>query len=343
MNWYQRQQGRPARTPDYRITLAGQRISPELNARLRSLTLTDRRGLEADQLDIELEDHDGRLELPPRGAELHLAIGWKGEPLIDRGTYIVDELEHTGAPDALTIRARSADLRADLPGKRSQSWEDIAVRDIIDTIAARHGLEPKVGTGLGGIRIGHIDQTDESDLHFLARLAERYDAIATIKAGNLLFVPAGEATTASGIAIPPVQLRRRLGDRHRYVTADRNAYTGVLAYWNNTSHAKREEVIAGTDDNVKRLRPTYASEQDALDAARAEWKRLQRGSAEMSLDFAEGRPDLYPETPVWLIGWKPQIEATPWLITEVTHTLTDTAYTQAIQMEIRNTDQTAPY
>ena len=339
----QMQQGRPARVPAYALTIAGQRISPQLNARLQRLTLTDRRGLEADQLDLVLTDHDGALELPPRGAEIHLALGWKGEGLVDRGAYIVDEVEHSGTPDTLTIRARSADMREDLPGKRSQSWDGLAVRDIIATIAARHGLESKVGATLAGIRVGHIDQTDESDLHFLTRLAERYDAVATIKAGILLFLPAGQGTTAGGLPIPPMQLRRRIGDQHRYVVADRDAYTGVKAYWNDTAHAARQEVIAGTDENTKALRPTYASEEDALAAARAEWQRLQRGGAEFTLDLAEGRPDLYPETPIWLIGWKPKIEATPWLITEVTHTLNESAYTCRVELEIRNTDQAAPY
>lgn len=343
INLNQMQQGRPARVPAYALTIAGQRISPQLNARLQRLSLTDRRGLEADQLDITLEDHDNRLDLPPRGAEITLALGWKDEGLIDRGTYIVDEIEHAGAPDTLTIRARSADMRTSLPGKRSQSWDEVTLRDIIATIAGRHELEHRIADQLAGIPVKHIDQTDESDLHFLTRLAERYDAVATVKAGILLFLPAGQGTTAGGLPIPPMQLRRRVGDRHRYVVADRDAYTGVLAYWSDTSGAKREEVIAGTDDNPKRLRPTYASEQDALEAARAEWQRLQRGGAEFALDLAEGRPDLYPETPIWLIGWKPQIEATPWLITEVVHSLTETAYTTALQMEIRNTDQAAPY
>lgn len=101
--------------PDYRISLQGQVISPEFRARLALLTLHDRRGMQADQLDITLTDDDGMLDIPPTGAELTLAIGWKGQPLTERGTYIVDEVEHTGAPDTLNIRASSADMRQGLP------------------------------------------------------------------------------------------------------------------------------------------------------------------------------------------------------------------------------------
>ncbi|SHF00029.1 hypothetical protein SAMN02745148_01562 [Modicisalibacter ilicicola DSM 19980] len=343
MSWLTQQMARPARMPDYRISLQGEVITPRFRGRVESLRLTDRRGLEADQLDLVLTDDDGALALPPRGAELTLAIGWKGEALVERGVFIVDEVEHSGAPDKLSIRARSADMRGSLPGKRTQSWHQLTIDDIVTTIAKRHELTPKIGKHLGGIRVSHIDQTDESDLNFLTRLAERFDAVATVKAGNLLLIPAGAATTASGLEITPIQLRRQDGDQHRYVVTDRDSYTGVIAYWNDVSGAKRQEVIAGDDDNAKRLRPTYASSEDAIAAAQGEWQRLQRGHAEFTLSLAEGRPDLYPETPAWLLGWKREVEETPWLITEVIHDISDSAYTASLQFEIRNTDQQAPY
>ncbi|WP_416139059.1 phage late control D family protein [Halomonas sp. HK25] len=326
---------RPAHRPSYRLTLAGQVISPELEARLMRLRLTDRRGLEADQLDITLSDHDGRLALPRHGAELTLALGWAEAGLVDRGRFIVDEVEHSGAPDVLVIRARSADMRQQLPGKRSQSWHEVTLGDIVTTIADRHDLTPAIGALLEGVYLEHLDQTDESDLHFLTRLADQHDAIATIKAGRLLFMPAGQGSTASGRAIAPVTLRRGVGDEHRYIEADRDAYTGVLAYWHDPDAATRAEVIAGSDENVKRLRHTYATRDDAVSAAKSEWQRIQRGIAEASLTLAEGRPDLYPETPVTLAGFKAELDAKPWLITNVTHELTDTAYTSGVTLELQ--------
>ncbi|RUR46217.1 contractile injection system protein, VgrG/Pvc8 family [Vreelandella populi] len=328
--------------PDYRITLQDQVISPEFRARLSMLTLHDRRGMQADQLDITLTDDDGMLDIPPTGAELTLAIGWKGQPLTERGIFTVDEVEHTGAPDTLNIRASSANMRQGLPGKRTQSWDSVTVRDIITTIAKRHDLTPSVGVTLAGARITHIDQTDESDLHFLTRLAERFDAVATVKTSHLIFVPTGQATTASGLEIPPIQLHRQSGDQHRYLMAERDAFTGVTALWNNTAHATREAVTVGNPQNAQQLRHTYASEEEALEAAQAEWQRIQRGVAYFSITQAVGNPDIFPETPVWCLGWKPQIDATPWIITEVTHNLTDASYTTALQLETCSGPPTAP-
>ena len=319
--------------PSYRITLDGTDITPRINGRLISLTLREQRGLEADQLDITLADHDGQLAIPPRGAELQVAFGWQEEGLVDKGRFTVDEVQHTGTPDQLTIRARSADMRGQLPGKRTQGWHDVTLGEIVTTIAGRNALEPVVAAVLNGIRIGHIDQTDESDLNFLTRLGERYDAIAAIKAGRMLFTVAGQGLTASGRAMPAITLTRRDGDQHRYSVTDRDAYSGVKAYWNDTRGAERQTVLAGTEENAKQLRPTYATEDDAIAAARAEWQRIQRGMAEFELTLALGRADLLPETPLTLAGFKPQIDATAWLVSEVTHSLNDEGFTSSIKLE----------
>ena len=319
--------------PSYHITLDGTDITPRINGRLISLTLREQRGLEADQLDITLADHDGQLAIPPRGAEMQVAFGWQEEGLVDKGRFTVDEVQHTGTPDQLTIRARSADMRGQLPGKRTQGWHDVTLGEIVTTIAGRNALEPVVAAVLNGIRIGHIDQTDESDLNFLTRLGERYDAIAAIKAGRMLFTVAGQGLTASGRAMPAITLTRRDGDQHRYSVTDRDAYSGVKAYWNDTRGAERQTVLAGTEENAKQLRPTYATEDDAIAAARAEWQRIQRGMAEFELTLALGRADLLPETPLTLAGFKPQIDATAWLGSEVTHSLNDEGFTSSIKLE----------
>ena len=196
------------RAPAYRLVVNGQDITPKINNRLVSLTLTDNRGLEADQLDILLTDHDGLLSIPPLGAELQLWLGWAGTGLTYKGSYTVDETEHSGAPDVLTIRARSADLRAGLTRKRERSWHGITLADVINTIATAYSLRPVIDIVLGGILVPHIDQADESDANLLTRLGQDHDAIATVKAGHLLLMPVGASKTASGLDLPHIQHTR---------------------------------------------------------------------------------------------------------------------------------------
>lgn len=227
--------------PAYMLTLDGADITQNFSDRLIGLTMTDNRGFEADQLDIALDDTDGLVELPLRGASLTLWLGWQGSALVNKGSFTVDEIEHRGAPDTLTIRGRSADFRGSLNSRREQSWHDTTLGVIVETIAQRNKLTASVADSLKAIAIPHIDQTQESDAAFLSRLAERNGATVSVKAGKLLFLKAGSAMTASGKPIPQMTVERGDGDRHQFAIADREAYTGVTAKWLHTRDPKPQK------------------------------------------------------------------------------------------------------
>ncbi len=103
----------------------------------------------------------------------------------------MDEIEHTGAPDELTIRARSADFRETLNIRREKSWHQTTVGAVVKEIAARHNLKMALGKELADKVLDHLDQTNESDGSFLVRLARQFGAIASVKNGNLLFIRRG--------------------------------------------------------------------------------------------------------------------------------------------------------
>lgn len=71
--------------PAFMLKLDNEDITQDFSDRLINLTMTDNRGFEADQLDIELDDADGQISMPPRGATLTLWLGWQGAALIKKG------------------------------------------------------------------------------------------------------------------------------------------------------------------------------------------------------------------------------------------------------------------
>jgi phage protein D len=79
------------------VVLDGQDLTDRLAPRLLDLSLTESRGDEADELNLRLHDHDGRVALPRRGVTLQVAIGWRESGLFDKGTFVVDDVEHSGA------------------------------------------------------------------------------------------------------------------------------------------------------------------------------------------------------------------------------------------------------
>ena len=301
--------------PDYQLTVNGRDISRAIkaDARLISLTLTESRGDEADQLDIELDDSDGALDLPKKGAELALRLGWEGLGLVDKGTFEVDEVEHQGAPDRISIRARAAEMRREMRTRKEKSWHDTTIGAIVETIAKQNNLTPRVDP----------------------RLAKKHDAVATVKKGHLVFLPINGTKSSSGQELGAITITRAAGDQHRYHSADRNAYSGVRAYWHDKNGAEKKSVLVGTEENEKRLKDTYGSEADAMAAARAEQGRVERGKATMELTLALAQPELMPQTGVTLAGFKREIDATPWLAVKLTHSMGDQGFTTRLELETK--------
>ncbi|OLI39576.1 phage late control protein, partial [Xanthomonas oryzae pv. oryzae] len=179
-----------------------------------------------------------------------------------------------------------------------------------------------------------LDQANESDMNLLTNLGQRFDAVATVKAGALVFAPIGAGTTATGKPLPTVTLTRRDGDQHRYSVADRDAYTGVRAYWTDKGKAKRQSVLVGTDDNAKRLRESYADEATARQHAHAELERVKRGVAKFDYTLAIGRADLFPEQALTMSGFKPEIDGQLWLIAKTTHAINGSSgFTTSLELE----------
>lgn len=437
------------RKPIYRITVEGDDITADMKDRLIELSLTDNPGFEADQLDITLDDSDGLLDLPPRGAVLSVQIGFEDSGLVDKGTFTVDEVSHSGPPDRMIIRARSVDMRGGLTTQRERSWHKTTVGDMVAKIAEEVGLTPAVAEKLRGQYIEHIDQTNESAANLLQRVAAMFDAFATVKAGRLLFGHLGAGITVGGKPISRLVIQRRDGDSHTFSIADRETFTHVKATWNDTERADKGEVIWGQEEddaennkpatpapteekqrryknidpvqksrskahrlavkqwgkvsaadrqkydavsvpykdstlqvegvvlygkedeeakrsrakkradkdkaraeepaptveldrngaeNIKTLRHVYANRTNAIRGARTEWRRLKRAMANFEYTLAEGLPQLYPEVPVTVRGFKPSIDGTDWYVRKVTHTLSDAGLISRVTLEMRATE-----
>ncbi|ORJ21638.1 hypothetical protein BS639_09075 [Rouxiella silvae] len=346
--------------PDHRLSIDGV-VLTALDERLMSLSLTDNRGFEADRLELTIDDSDGRVVMPSRGAKIAVAIGWAGKPLVDKGLFTVDEITHQGPPDRLIIAARSADFRETFNVKREYSWHNVKVSDVVSAIAGRYDLIPAVSASLKDIEIDHADQTNESDISFLTRMAEMLGAIATIKNGQLLFIVPGMGVSQSGRVLPAVMITRASGDGHSFRIADRDAYTGVQTYWLDLNFGKKKpttvkrrrkkkpvavtpasskkegDYMEGAEGNVFVMRKTFKTERAAKRAAAAKWRELQRGAAEFSITLARGREDLYPELHANVSGFKPIIDQADWVIHRVTHSIDDSGFLTVLELEVRLT------
>ena len=362
-------------TPVAMLTINGKPFNTDALSRIISISLTDKSGFEADELTVSLSDHDGKLALPPKSAEITIALGYIETGIVDKGSYKITEVSWSGAPDTLHITAQSADTSDRFSEAKEKSWHKTSLKEIIESIAATNGYTPIIGKAYQDEKIDHIDQSNESDAAFLSRLAERYDAIATVKHGRLLFVSSGEATTAGGQPLPTIRITRNSGDQYTFRYSNTESYNAVRAYYIDKQTGKKHEVVI-TEDNydpvkktvtttkkyktkrkdgkthktttkevteikqadttgkkIKTLRHTYQSPKTAATGARAAYKKLKRGAMEFDISLAIGRPDVAPESPVTLQGFKPEIDAEKWVGKETVHTLDSNGLTTAVKLQ----------
>ncbi len=325
--------------PDWRVTLDGEDLTSKIAPRLISLRLTERLSETSDQLDIVMHDHDGALEIPTHGQIINVQMGWKRGSevttgLVDKGSFKVDEAEHSGPPDIITIRARSANLDSGYRTRKDKSWKDVTIKAIIDQVAADNGLTALVHESLANILIPVLDQASKSDMTLVRDLGRRYDATATVKDQNLIFAPIDADTTANGEKIPSLLFTRRSGDRHKYRRSERGTnFKGAEAKWRDQKKAKRATQKTGSKP-YKMLKRIYGTKEDAKAAANAEWKRIQRSGAEFDLDLAFGDAIIYPGQKASLSGWKTEIDDHSWRISEANHSISPNGFLTSVKLEL---------
>ncbi|MGM3175055.1 contractile injection system protein, VgrG/Pvc8 family [Dickeya lacustris] len=359
--------------PDFLITLSsdleGGRIQPSrnLSQRLISLSLHDEMGFESDQLSLEIDDSDNKVIMPARGEKIAIKIGWKGKTLVDKGTFIVDQVTHSGAPDRISLTARSVNFRGDFNTPRDGWYDETTLGDIARTIAERYSLIPSLEEPLAKTKITHEDQSKESDLSFLCRLAKKYGGTVAIKDATLRLYVAGSGTTADGKKVSTYLIERRDGDSHSFSIADRIANTAVSANWHDSKEAKTHSVkisrkrssqpstasqhpdarsssqptlplptdyLAGDKESLQTLQTVYASKDEATQAALGRWRETQRNTATFSLMLAKGMENLKPGALVNVKGFKYVIDAQPWIIKRLTHTISGNGFVTSVELEV---------
>ena len=308
--------------PVFQIKAGNSDITSQINKRLLSLRVTDESGIQSDSLEIKLDDRGRNLTLPPSGKELSLYLGYEDSPLERMGIFTVDEITLEGMADTLTIRARAADFKRSLKAQKTRSWHNVTLGTIAETIASEHELNSTITDALKGQVIDHIDQTEESDLHFLTRLAKKYDAISTIKSSNLMVTQSGAGRSQSGREFDDLNVSIEDVSQYRFTMADRGNYVAAIAHWHNNESGEREPVRVGdtTGEPAFTLRGLHPDAKAAKIAARSKLQSLRRGTQTGEITLP-GNLLFRAEAKVTLKGFRNEIDE-DWVITRAEHTLT---------------------
>ena len=245
--------------------------------------------------------------------------------MIDKGTFTIDQAEHSGTPDQLQIRAQSADFKSSLKVKRSDSYHQNKLGEIALSVAKRHVLILTIGNAVLAIMIDHIDQHRESDINLLPRLCDDHDLMCTIKAGWLITKPIANARSPSGAALGEVTITRQSSDSHRYSRADRTSdYDETTASYHDdkTKHisvkdGKSKPMDALPNDKSHVLTKPAKSRNEAVSKVKASANKKARQVANFDLTLAVARPDIIADSPATVRSFRPYIDEHQWTVIEV--------------------------
>ncbi|WP_322009209.1 contractile injection system protein, VgrG/Pvc8 family [Paraburkholderia sp. J12] len=331
--------------PSYLLAANDNDITAIIADRFVSLSLTDETGSNSDKLEIVLADHDDThpIKVPPRGAELKLSLGYDGI-LVPKGMFVCDGVSVGGFPEQMTLHAHAAPWdetpkgKTDFQSHKTRSWAaGTTIGAMVAKIAQEHGMAALVAPSLASVPLPHFDQSEESDMNLLLRIAKKYDSIAKPAGGRLIFAKRGDSTTVSGVPLPRMSVDKGDCGAYEWNTSTRESAGTVVTYWHAKRAAKRVEISVGEGEPVKRLKQYFPSEDMALAAAKAELARRARGAYTLGVNIP-GVPALTAESTLDVTGFRDEING-EWLVKRVQHEMSKAAYRCIVDCELPNSNE----
>jgi len=339
-------------TPAFKIVSEGKDLTPIYESRLVSITVTDQATEQSDSCSIELANHDGKLFIPDEGQLISVSLGYKNK-LRRVGDFVVDSFSIDGPPDTITVSGKATPFAAvkgfkPFQTRKTRSWDQVTLGNLIRKVAGEAGLTAAVSPEFNGWLLHHLDQTNESDMNLLTRLARDWRAVMKVQMGYLIFVKRGEAVSISGTALASVVVDRSQCSRWSAQLGQRTKFSKVRTKFHDPATGKSMRVTASENDSmVEELDPDeidddgdatvyehpldYSDQLSAEQGAKSILDQTQRGSQTVSVTIA-GNPDVIAEGNVILTGFQPKMNGA-WCIKTVTHSLSKSAFSTTVQGE----------
>jgi hypothetical protein len=316
-------------TPAFYISVGGADVTGNFNDRLLELTVTDNEGSESDTVNVVVDDRDGILGIPEKGASMAVGLGYKETGIMPMGMFIVDEVKVEGWPRKMSIRGRAAEMRDDFKGQRSKGYENKTIKDIVGEIAQRHGLAAKVIGSIASFNYKYLAQGVESDLHFITRLARKHDCVATAKGGKLIFCKKGEGDLGMVVITYPGQIKK-----YECTFQDRPRHKKAKGSWWDFDEAKRvvEEGMgnAGAEYELGNLWPD--GKEEAKETAQSKADALGREEKVATFEVV-GNPAIMAEMNLMVVGVRAGVDGL-YRIKSAEHKLNNSGYSTSISTEL---------
>lgn len=296
---------------------------------LISLEVVDQEGTQSDSLTMVFDGSIGGL--PSMGAILPVQMGLTS--LASMGRFIVDEISQDISKQGglqNTIRCRAADIREPFKQQRTQDYHDKTLGDVLNEVAGRNGLSAQVYGKAAEIKYKYLAQTDESDLHFMTRLAKKHDCVGAPKNGKLVFGKKGEMPVGSIVVVPQMTIQASASQKSRPEHKE-----AENSYWNREDAERVYQSGGSGSGSAVHGVPSYAAdgEEDAKETADSKGNEQKRATKSCSLTIV-GNPAAMAEANLTVVGLGSVIDG-QYRIKSATHRIDkQSGYQTSIEAEL---------
>lgn len=186
------------------VSIAGHDVASAFAPYLLDFSYRDNIGGKSDEVQITLHNRDGRFSgewALKKGLPVNASIicrDWEGpgsDLSLPCGAFKIDEVEFSGPPDKISIKAVSADLTGPLRDTRkTRAWENTSLSGVAGQIAGDNGLS--LFYSGPDHPFERQDQRNESDISFLNRIALDRGCHCKVHNGKLAIFDAESAESA---------------------------------------------------------------------------------------------------------------------------------------------------
>lgn len=312
------------------ITYNNQKITEYLSPHLKDWTFTDNLSGQIDDLQLVLEDVDHlwlNSWFPSKGSVITATIvkqNWpNGTVKTKLGKFEVDEIEASGSPVTVTIKALAVPEKNSLRGEyKSKAWENATLKVVANDIAKVNGLKlyyqaedtPKKE---------RFEQESETDLAFLYRLCN--DEGLCLKISNQSIVILDEEDYERKPVVATIY-RDNSGDSPIHILrwSARTTLSGLYKACRVEHMVNKKKVIKATFTPPKPpkvgrtlvVKQEVKSQAEALRLAKKKLREANKNATTLSLDvISEKHLDAGMTVELKKFGWFDG----KYIITQVTH------------------------
>jgi phage protein D len=313
----------------YSIVVGGQDISLILSPILISLTVSDKAGQSSDTATIEIDDTDGRVVMPPTGAEITIRIGWSDSGLVEVFKGKVDEVKASGARGGgrvLRISAKGVDTKGKAKEPQSRHMDNMTLEDAMKKAGEAAGVSRiRIDPDLAKIRRDYWSMDAESFLHFGDRLAREVGGTFKVRGSEAVLAKKSGGKSPGGKEMPTITATwgDNLLDWDIAPILGRPQFSNVRGRYFDRKEAKWKEVevqVQNTDATAKLTRRAVSADEDEAKGGAGNDKQDsedKKGGGSATID---GSTQARPEGRCIIAGARPGIDG-EYKIESVEHSL----------------------